>query len=73
MVIDKYVRMWNIHSGSPLKLERMQYSCIRHMYAALQYFSRLQEMKDHRLCNVAFQADMRLGLGWFAGLKDALR
>ena len=30
-------------------------------------------MKDHRLCKVAFQADMRLGLGWFAGLKDALR
>ena len=39
----------------------------------LRYLSRLQQMSEHRLCKVAFQADMRLGLGWFAGLKDVLR
>ena len=39
----------------------------------LRYFSRLQQMNEHRLCKVAFRADMRLGLGWFAGLRDVLR
>lgn len=30
-------------------------------------------MNENRVCKVAFQADMSLGLGWFAGLKDVLR
>ena len=30
-------------------------------------------MDETRLCKVAFQADMQLGLQWFSGLKDELR
>ena len=29
-------------------------------------------MNEHRLHKIAFQADMRLGLGWFAGIKGML-
>ena len=30
-------------------------------------------MNENRLCRAEFQADMQLGLGWYSGLKDALR
>ena len=39
----------------------------------LRYLSRLQQMNEHRLCKVAFEADRLRGLGWLAGLKDVLR
>ena len=37
------------------------------------YLSRLQHMDDSRLCKVAFQADVQLGLQWFSGFRDELR
>ena len=39
----------------------------------LKYLSRLQQMDDSRLCKVAFQADLHLGLQWFSGIRDELR
>ena len=45
------------------------------LHQCLKFFSRLQQLNDHRLtvCKVTFQADMHMGLGWFVGWKDALR
>ena len=40
---------------------------------SLKYLARMQRLDDSRLCKIAFQADMQLGLRWFAGLKDELR
>ena len=42
----------------PLKHSELQ--------SSLQYLSRLQQMDDNRLCKVAFQADMQLGLQWYS-------
>ena len=40
---------------------------------SLKYLARMQQMDNTRLCKVAFQTDMQLGLKWYSGLRDELR
>ncbi len=53
-------RIW--HDSAETKLQQ-----------SLKYLSRLQQMDESRLCKVAFQADLQLGLQWFSGIRDELR
>ena len=48
---------------------------LRHMWLkqSLAYLQRMKNLEGSRLCKVAFEADVQLGLGWYHGLQDQLR